>query len=82
MPSRRSLILSGRRRSCDLKWHGATPRNRGEAPCYDGTNERLGKHLAMGHSAHVRNLVKTMRKNPNDLKILGKYQNLLLKYKD
>ena len=36
----------------------------------------------MGHGASVSNLVNTMRKKPSDLKILVKYQNLLLKCKD
>ena len=39
----------------------------------------LGKRLAMGHSAYVSSLVNKRRKNPNDLKILRKYENLLLK---
>ena len=45
-------------------------------------NEWLGKRLAMGHSAHVSNLVNRMRKSPKDLKTLTKYENLLWKSKD
>jgi len=45
-------------------------------------NAWLAKHLAMEHSAHVNRLVNRRRRNAKDLKILKKYENLLLKSKD
>jgi len=45
-------------------------------------NEWLAERLAMGHSAHVSNLVNRMRQGAKDLRILSKYENLLWKNKD
>ena len=42
----------------------------------------LIQQIAMGHRAHVSNLVNRMRKSSKDVKTLQKYENLLWKSKD
>jgi hypothetical protein len=44
-------------------------------------NEWLAKRLAMGHSAHVSDLVNRMRKGPQGIRTLWKYEKLPWKNK-
>jgi len=45
-------------------------------------NVWLAKRLAMGHSAHVSNLVNPMRQGAKDFRVLKKSENLLWINKD